>query len=52
MGFIETEKEEGKKGAAMQIIKKVQMLPAAVEGMAENTEDSDRRQWAERFQGM
>lgn len=35
--------EEGKKRAVMQIIKKVQMLPAAVEGMAENTKDSDCR---------
>lgn len=40
-GLIETEKEEGKNRTVMQMIKKVQMLPAAVESMTESIKDND-----------
>lgn len=40
-GLIETEKEEGKNRTVMQMIKKVQMLPAAVESMTQSIKDND-----------
>lgn len=36
MDLLEIEKQ-GKKGTVMDVIKKMQMFPAALKGMAENT---------------